>query len=162
MKVLVTAASKHGATAEIGEAIGKQLVEHGLSVHVADPEDVTDLVGYDAVVLGSAVYAGHWLGPAKELLDRLEDELAARRVWLFSSGPVGDPPKPDEDPVDVEIAMRMTRAEEHRVFSGRLDKRLLGFAERAVIVALRAPTGDYRDWDEIAAWADRIAEQLDA
>lgn len=160
MKVLVTTASKHGATAEIGEAIGKQLVDRGIDVHLADPADVDDLVGYDAVVLGSAVYAGHWLGAATGLVDRLEDELSVRRVWLFSSGPVGDPPKPDHDPVDVEAIRRSTRAEGHRLFAGRLDRDRLGFAERALVAALRAPTGDYRNWEEITAWADDIAAQL--
>jgi hypothetical protein len=50
---------------------------------------------YDAVVLGSAVYAGHWLKPARALADRCAAALRARPVWLFSSGPVGDPAKPD-------------------------------------------------------------------
>ena len=160
MNVLVTAASKHGATSEIAEAVAKQLIDHGLTVHVADPDDVIDLVGYDAVVLGSGVYAGHWLGAARELVDRLGADLAVREVWLFSCGPVGDPPKPDEDPVDVAPIMEATKAREHRLFAGRLDKSRLGFGEKAIIAALRAPTGDYRDWDEIAAWADHVAGQL--
>jgi hypothetical protein len=74
------------------------LGEHGLEATVLPPEQVEGVDGYAAVVLGSAVYAGHWLKPARELVERHAGDLADRPVWLFSSGPVGDPPKPDEDP----------------------------------------------------------------
>ena len=111
MKVLVTATTKHGATAEIAATIGEALRgEHGLDATVVPPEEVATVDGYDAVVLGSAVYAGHWLAPAKKLVDRAGRALAGRPVWLFSSGPVGDPPKPEEDPVDVADIVAATRA----------------------------------------------------
>jgi hypothetical protein len=88
MKVLVTAATKHGATAEIAAAIGEVLGgEPGLDAAVIPPEQVATIDGDDAVVLGSAVYAGHWLAAAKELVDRAGDALAGKPVWLFSSGP---------------------------------------------------------------------------
>jgi menaquinone-dependent protoporphyrinogen oxidase len=95
MKVLVTAATKHRATAEIAAAIGEGLGgEHGLDATVVPPEQVVTVAGYDAVVLGSAVCAGHWLAPAKELVDRAAGALAGKPVWLFSSGPVGTRPSP--------------------------------------------------------------------
>jgi menaquinone-dependent protoporphyrinogen oxidase len=69
-------------------------------------------------VLGSAVYAGHWLPAAKDLVARSVEELATRATWLFSSGPVGDPPKPTEDPMDIAPILEATKATEHRVFAG--------------------------------------------
>jgi len=87
MKVLVTAATKHGATAEIAAAIGEVLGgEPGLDAAVIPPEQVATIDGYDAVVLGSAVYAGHWLAAAKELVDRAGDALAGKPVWLSRAG----------------------------------------------------------------------------
>jgi menaquinone-dependent protoporphyrinogen oxidase len=161
MKVLVTAASKHGATAEIAAVIGEVLRgEHGLDAVVVPPEEVATIDGYDAVVVGSAVYAGHWLAAAKDLVDRAGGVLAGMPVWLFSSGPVGDPPKPEEDPVDVAEVVAATKAREHRVFAGKLVKRQLGFGERAIVVALRVPEGDFRDWAEIRGWASKIAGSL--
>lgn len=161
MRILVTVASRHGATAEIAEAIGDRLREHGLAVVVTGALSVTGVTAFDAVVLGSAVYAGHWLDDAKDLVTRFEDELADRPVWLFSSGPVGDPPRPEEDAVEVADLVAATHAIEHRVFAGAIDRDALGFVERAVIRALRAPTGDFRDFDAIRAWADQIATALD-
>jgi menaquinone-dependent protoporphyrinogen oxidase len=112
------------------------------------------------VVLGSAVYMGHWLEAARQLAESETRALHGRPVWLFSSGPVGDPPKPDEQPVDAGAAVAATGAREHRLFGGNLDPRRLGFADRAMVHAVRAQTGDFRDWAEIAAWAERIADAL--
>jgi menaquinone-dependent protoporphyrinogen oxidase len=161
MKVLVTAASRYGATEEIAEAIGEVLRERGLDATVVPPEAAT-VDGHDAVVLGSAVYAGYWLKPARELAERERDALAAMPVWLYSSGPVGDPPKPEEDPVDVAEIATATGARDHRVFAGKLVRRQLGFADKAIAVALRVPEGDFRDWTEIRGWAAGIADALRA
>jgi menaquinone-dependent protoporphyrinogen oxidase len=161
MAVLVAVASRHGATREIAEAIAQALRDEGLQAELADAADVTGVTGYDAVVLGSAVYVGRWLEPARELVERHADALAERPTWLFSSGPLGDPPKPEaDDAVQVaEIAERVG-AHDHRLFAGKLDKNTLGFGERAVVLAFRAPEGDFRDWDEIVAWAREIAASL--
>src|ERR671919_158503 len=97
------AASKHGSTAEIGEAIGEVLTGAGHEASVVPPEEIHDLEGYAAVVLGSAVYTGR--------------------------------------------GMKLVKSE-------------LGFGEKAIVLALRAPEGDFRDWDEIQNWARGIAEEL--
>jgi menaquinone-dependent protoporphyrinogen oxidase len=160
MRVLVTAATKYGATAEIAAAIAEVLDEHGLEATMLSPEEVKGVDGYDAVVIGSAVYAGHWLKPARELVERHATTLAGRPVWLFSSGPVGDPPKPEEDPVDVADLVDLTNAREHRVLAGKLVRKQLSFPERAIVSALRVPEGDFRDWTEIRQWAAGVAEAV--
>jgi menaquinone-dependent protoporphyrinogen oxidase len=160
MRLLVSAASKHGATQDIAEAIAMALRVNGHRVDLVRPEDVQDLAQYEGCVLGSGVYAGHWLAPARELVHRCSAELLARPVWLFSSGPVGAPLKPEHDAVDVSTELALTGARQHRLFGGRLDRELLGFAERAVVRALHVPEGDYRDWAEVRVWAETIAEDL--
>ncbi len=162
MRVLVTAATRYGATAEIAQTIAGALGDHGLEPTVVPPEQVEGVDGYDAVVLGSAVYAGHWLKPARELVNRCGRVMAERPVWLFSSGPVGDPPKPEEDPVDIAELVAATGAREHRVFAGKLVRKQLSFPERAIVSALRVPEGDFRDWTEITRWAAGIADALHA
>jgi menaquinone-dependent protoporphyrinogen oxidase len=163
VKVLVATASRHGATSEIGEAIGRVFRERGLEADVKPPEEVHDLAGYDAVVLGSAVYVGKWLEPARDLVEKHADELCTKPVWLFSSGPIGEPLRPEpDDAVDVDALVSATRARGHRLFGGKLDKGRLGFGEKAVVLAFRAPEGDFRDWDEISSWAAEIAAELSA
>jgi menaquinone-dependent protoporphyrinogen oxidase len=161
MTVLVTAASRHEATQEIAEAIGRVLADRGLDVRVKPLEEVGGVEDYDAVVLGSAVYVGKWLEPARRFVERHRDELAARPTWLFSSGPIGDPPHPEEaTAVDVGEILAATGARDHALFAGRLDRSRLGFGERAVARAVRAAEGDFRAWPEIEAWAARIADSL--
>ncbi|MGH8928024.1 MAG: flavodoxin domain-containing protein [Acidimicrobiia bacterium] len=162
MRVLVTAASKHGSTAEIAEAIANGLRSRHMEAGVLEIDQVEDTAGWDAAVIGSAVYGGHWLSAAVDMTERLSTQLITLPVWLFSSGPIGEPPKPTEDPVDVARVQAVTRARAHRVFAGKLDKSKLSFPERAIVGALRAPYGDFRDWDEIAAWTSEIADALTA
>jgi menaquinone-dependent protoporphyrinogen oxidase len=161
MTALVAVASRHGATREIAAAIARGLGEHGIESELADVEDVSRVDRYDAVVLGSAVYVGRWLEPARRFVAEHGEKLASKDVWLFSSGPIGDPPRPvEEEAVQVADLAAATQAREHRLFAGRLDKSGLGFGERAIVAAVRAQEGDFRDWDEIGAWAGSIAAAL--
>ena len=161
-RVLVTAASRHEATMEIAAEIGAELRRAGLSADVRPVEEAIDLDGYGPVVLGSAVYAGRWLAPALAFAERHRAELAERPVWLFSSGPIGEPPRPaDEVPSGLADVIAATGAREHRIFPGRLDRHELGLVERVVVGLARSPDGDFRPWPEIAAWADAIAEALE-
>lgn len=160
MKVLVTAASKYGSTMEVAQAVRDELFAAGVDAELRSPEDVRDLQGFDAAVIGSAVYAGHWLDPAKRLVEREADRMRAIPIWLFSVGPLGDPPKPDEEPVDVRALIESTKASEHRIFTGRLDRKQLNFVEKALVIALRAPEGDFRDWDAIRDWSRGISIAL--
>ena len=162
MKVLITAASRHGSTLEIASAIEGVLLSAGIQTAIVTPERVADLAGYDAVILGSAVYAGHWLAPAKDFVTRNLSGLMARPVWLFSSGPIGDAGKPIEEPSDVARVREATSAREHRIFAGRLDRRDLGRGERLIAAVVRVPDGDYRSWTEIEGWATTIAQALEA
>ncbi len=160
MRVLVAAASRHGATEEIARHIADILATRGLEVTVAPPQEVSDPWQYQAVVLGSAIYAGHWLNESKQLAQLLIDRPGPA-VWLFSSGGLGDPPMPGTDPVEVPDLMLMMAAREHRLFAGKLDRSLLNLGERAIVRMVKAPDGDFRSWDEISVWGEEIALQLE-
>lgn len=168
MRVLVSAASRHGATAEIAQRIGATLgrslreAHVDATVEVRPAEEVTSLDGYDAVVLGSAVYMGRWLEPARRLVETYPPGPTGQRVWLFSSGPLGDPPRPEEQASDVVPAIAATGARDHRTFTGKLDRHRLGLGEKTVVVAMRVPDGDFRDWAAVDGWAGEIAAALRA
>lgn len=165
-RVLVVVASKHGATSEIAAALARTLADSevgraaGLTAVSLPAEQQPDPTAYDAVVLGSAVYVGRWLAPARQYAARHAGELRSRPVWLFSSGPIGEPPFPPEDPHDAGPLTRLTGAHSHRVFPGRLEKSRLSFGERAMVTAMRAPVGDFRDWAAVRVWGDEIAAEV--
>ena len=161
-RVLVVVASRHGATAEIGQALARGLAapagrSRELSAVTVPASQLPDPAAFDAVVLGSAVYAGRWLDQAREYAAHHAAALRLQPVWLFSSGPIGEPPFPADEPHDVAPISAITGARGHRVFPGRLDPSLLTFGERSMVTAMRAPVGDFRDWDAVAAWAEEIA-----
>lgn len=160
MRVLVAVASRHGSTREIGEEIAAVLTGAGHTAQVLDPDEVETLEPYDAVVLGSAVYVGRWAASARAMVDRLAAGLAARPVWLFSSGPVGTPPVPVGEPDEVPSLMTRLGAQGHRTFAGRLDKNSLALAERAVVALLQAEHGDFRCWPDIRDWSRAIGQEL--
>lgn len=160
MTVLVTAASKHDSTWEMGEMLTLHLSARGFATECHRPQDVEDVSAYDAVIIGSGVYAGRWLKPAREFAERHAQALRERPVWLLSSGPVGPDLRPAEEPVDVAALMEATGARGHHVLPGNLDREKLGFGERAVVRALKVPYGDMRDWPALELLADDLAGQL--
>ena len=160
MKVLVAVASKHGATLEIGQVIEASLRSSGFEVELKRVEDVANLSPYGAIVLGSGVYGGHWLRPAREFVEIHEGELKHLPVWLFSSGPVGDPPTPLENPAEVAGVVKRIGSRGHRLFAGKIEGSDLGLSEKALVALTRAPDGDYRPWSEISTWAESIAGHL--
>jgi menaquinone-dependent protoporphyrinogen oxidase len=161
MTVLVTYATKHGSTREIAEAIATTLADRGIATDALAVNTIADVEPYEAVVLGSAVYMGRWLKEATEFARRHREQLIGRPLWLFSSGPLGTQVVDEEEQPKELAELRETLGpREHRLFFGALTRDALGFGERMVVKAVKAPEGDFRDWDEIRAWAATIADEL--
>lgn len=160
MRVLIAVASKHKGTQEIAAEIERALSSHGLEVTITGVKDVSSVEDYDAVILGSAVYMGRWLNEASDFAKKHRESLRRRCVWLFSSGPVGEPLRPVEEPIDVEIVTESTGALGHHLFAGRLERSQLNLLEKAMTAAVHAPEGDFRDWNDVHVWADQIAGLL--
>ncbi len=158
-RVLVAYATKHGATREIADRIAEELRESGLVVSIAEVREAPSLEQYDAVVLGSALYAGRWRGEAVHFVKRHRAQLATRPLWLFSSGPLGE----REDPSDIEMTQPVAKVTaglnpvDHETFGGALQTGTPGFVEGLM---LRRMEGDFRDWDHVRDWARAIAADL--
>lgn len=176
MNVLVAYASRTGFTKGIAEYIGDCLAKMGATVETKPVNSVGDLSRYDAYVIGSALYMGHWIGEAKKFVQRNSSVLSTRPVWLFSSGPVGHD-KTDtkgrdllevSGPLEIEELRKAVRPRDHKVFFGGLDgsklKGATGMMYRLVARSEAArksmPDGDFREWATIGAWAEGIAGTL--
>lgn len=174
MNVLVAYATRHGSTAGIAERIAEVLTQEGHSAQAVPVEEAGPPEGYEAIVLGGAAYMFHWLKPALQYAHRHREALSTRPVWLFSSGPLGTE-SVDAEGQDVLSGARprefdeLTRAlspRGERVFFGAFDhtQKPIGLGERVTRAVPAAhdllPEGDFRDWDDIEAWAKQIAREL--
>lgn len=163
--ILVTYATVHGSTAGIAGRIGQILKEQGHRVDVLPVSDSIRLADYDAVILGSAVYIGQWCKTAQRFLRTHQDELASKPTWLFSTGPTGE-----GDPVELVNGWNFPdnlgpiadaiKPRDIAVFHGMLDNDKLDMIQRMMIRKVKAPMGDFRDWNAIEAWATSIAEAM--
>ncbi|RRC95094.1 flavodoxin domain-containing protein [Schaalia canis] len=160
MRILVTAASKHGATREIADRIAQRLGDAGHEVTCQAPEDVTSVDDFDAVVCGSAVYMTQWMSSAQEFVSRFEDQLAERPFWAFSVGMAGVPKHAPQDPSRIGPVLLRVRAEGHQAFPGRYKPELLNLRERSIARLAGAVEGDFRDWNAVQAWTDGIIRSL--
>jgi menaquinone-dependent protoporphyrinogen oxidase len=161
MTVLVAYASKHGSTQGIAERIAEKLRQLGKQAEARAVEEVSDPGSYEAFVIGSAVYYGSWLKEATEWVHRHQAVLAGHPIWLFSVGPLGSEVKNTElQPKEMAQFQQALHPRDQRIFFGALDHKGLSFPERMVVKAVRAPEGDFRDWQAIEAWTANIAHGL--
>ena len=163
--VLVAYASKYGATEAIAEAIAAALQAGGVRADVARCKDVKDLEPYSAVVLGSAVYVGRWRREAADFLRHAEAKLVRVPVWLFSSGPTGYSDAAAllhgwRFPIALQGLADRIAPRDIAVFHGALDPKQLNPFDAFIVRNVKAPLGDFRDLDAVAAWARTILAEL--
>jgi len=160
-RVLVAYGSKRGATAEIAEKIGETLRQKGRQVDVLDAGAVKDLNRYSKIVLGSSVYIGLWNRKVVRLLKNNTELLEKLPVWLFISGPTGQ-----GNPVDLmegwlypkslQPVIERINPRDITCFGGKLVMETLNPFERWIVNKVKAPEGDFRDWQAVASWANEI------
>ena len=173
MNVLVAYASRHGSTAGIAERIAAGLRAAGLSAEARPVAEAEEVERYDAFVIGSAAYMFHWLKEATRFVERHRALLLERPVWLFSSGPLGTD-RIDAEGEDVLESARpkefdelaaLIRPEGFQVFFGAWDPDAppVGLVERMMRhlpAHDQMPSGDFREWPDIDAWAAGVARRL--
>jgi menaquinone-dependent protoporphyrinogen oxidase len=159
MRVLVTWGSKRGGTAEIASTISDELKAVGVEVALMPASDVRDLRGYDAAIIGGALYGNRWHRDAGRLVTRHIAGLRRIPVWLFSSGPLDASADRFDIPPPRQVAVIMERigARSHTTFGGRLSADAKGFPAAAMAKKL---TGDWRNPDRIRVWARELARAL--
>jgi menaquinone-dependent protoporphyrinogen oxidase len=157
-RVLVAFASKLGSNGEIAEVIADTLREAGHHASAHAVREIRGLDGWDAVVLGSAIYAAHWQRDARRFVTRHHDGLAERPLWLFSSGPLDERLARANLPITDHGATITADlgALGHRTFGGRLQ----ADADIDPQVLRTHPIGDFRDWEAIRGYAREIAATL--
>ncbi|MDP2797046.1 MAG: flavodoxin domain-containing protein [Methanoregula sp.] len=155
-RILVAYATRNGSTAEIAQAIGRELISAGLTVDVAEIKNISTLAGYTAIVIGGPLYMGSVDGAVGKFVGNNREQLLKLPVAAFVVGLV---PK-SQDPGAVEMAMAALKKSlepvtpaTSTIFAGKLDPAKVNFVMRKFLEMAKIPAGDFRNWDAIAAWA---------
>jgi menaquinone-dependent protoporphyrinogen oxidase len=159
MSILVTYGTKMQGTAGLAEMVGEALRTKGPEVDVLEARQVGDLDGYEAVIVGGALYAFHWHKDARRFVKRHATELRSRPTYFFSSGPLDDSASAGEIPPvrSVRSLMDLVQARGHVTFGGCLAADAKGFPARAMA---KKNAGDWRDVDRVRTWVDAISPEL--
>jgi menaquinone-dependent protoporphyrinogen oxidase len=158
-QILVAYASKAGSVADVAIRIGETLASKNLCVDVKPAAEVTDLTPYSTVVLGSAIRGGQLLPDAMNLI---KNNQAALKQKTFNAFIVCLTLKDDTEEnrktvsAYLDPVRTLVQPASEGMFAGAIFPKKLNLVERLIMKAMKAPEGDYRNWDQISAWADKI------
>ena len=119
---------------------------------------VTSLEGYDAIVIGAPIYMGKVID-MHTFVGKFRDMLAERPVAAFAVGISHTSPdvtKMEESRNVLDSSLALIKPVAVTLFAGMLDPAKLSFIQRKMTEFVKSPTGDFRDWNAIAAWAREL------
>lgn len=159
MSVLVVFGSKRGGTEGLAKMVGDALRDEGFAVDVEPARAVRHFNGYEAVVVGGALYAFRWHRDARRFVKRYTRELRNRPTYFFSSGPLDESAtQRDIPPVKgVRALMDKVGARGHVTFGGRLAPDARGFPAAAMA---KKNAGDWRDAEQVRSWVHDISADM--
>lgn len=162
-RILVAYATRNGSTAEIAQAVGKELKSSGYTVDVTEMKTVPSVAGYNAVILGGPLYMGSVVKEVAKFVGQYREQLTKLPVAAFAVGLA--PKNPDPGAMEQAKAALKQSVEPLNplaeiVFAGKLDPAKLSFIQRKMTELVKVPAGDFRDWAAIAAWARELPSVL--
>ena len=164
MKILVAYATKAGSTAEVAAEIGRVVEsKSGCKVDVHPVGKLKEVDGYDAVIIGSGIRAGKWLPEATKFVERHRDALSRVPVAYFVVClTLKDDTEENRSTVAAYLdpVCEMVQPVDVGLFAGAMDYSKLPFILRLMMKAMKAPQGDFRDWEGIRDWARQVYDRL--
>jgi menaquinone-dependent protoporphyrinogen oxidase len=168
-KILVTYATKYGSTQEVAESIAAILKEKYLAVDIIPSHDVKRLDDYQAVVIGTPLYAGAMISDTSKFLTRFQTTLENIPSALFVLGPLDSSPQ-ELQGVQVQLDVNMKKfpwfkPTAVKIFVGALDLKKLRFPDSLIKLYRSSKekpmlSSDKRDWKAIQAWAASLVDTL--
>jgi len=172
-EVLIAYCTRSGSTKEVAESIGRTMNEAGLPADVKPMADVQSVPQGAAVLLGTALYIGHFPKEFHGFVGRFRSELEKVRPWIFVLGPT------EKERKNFAVAEEQARKEldkypwlrpaDMRVLGGKFDPEHLNLPfpmslvmKLPVNLMKKLPASDIRDWEWIEQWSRAIAETLTA
>lgn len=158
-RVLIAYATRAGSTGDVAEAIGRILRERGFFVDVRTLRSRPKVKDYSAVVIGSAVRTGAWLPEAVAFVAAQQLELKRMPVAVFTvhmNNTGRDLPSVASRRAYLNAVRPLLHPISEGYFRGAITMASLSVLDRLMVRAVKAPTGDYRDWEAIRGWAGAL------
>jgi menaquinone-dependent protoporphyrinogen oxidase len=158
-RVLIAYASRHGSTGEVARAIGRHFIGQKYAVDCRPILTVRGLLGYDSVLLGSAIRDLFWLPEAVSFAQRFRRDLAQLPTALFTVHMLAldDGETSTRQRLRyIDPVLQLFKPWDWAFFPGKIDFRSLGIRERKKSLTIKAPHQDLRDWPRIDRWAEQL------
>ncbi len=165
----------YGHTRRVCECVRDELARLGFAADVIPIAESPDPSRYAAIVVGAAIRNGKHNPAVYDFIDRHRATLDTRPSAFFSVNLVARKPEkntPETNPyVKAFVAKCPWKPRLVGVFAGNLDYRRYGAMDRRIIRFIMWLTGgptdphtkvEYTNWDEVRAFARRVAAQLPA
>ncbi|MCP1714980.1 menaquinone-dependent protoporphyrinogen oxidase [Methanocalculus alkaliphilus] len=161
MRVLIAYATHAGSTAEIATFIASELKNHGISAEVKEIREVIDPGEYDRLIIGGPIYVGR-MKEVEEFCKQHQATIKGRLIGAFTVGMAftGDEVKQAEARQVLDTAIAPFSPGRLGYFAGKTDPSRLSFFERTALKVVKAPIGDFRDWNAIRTWITGVADDL--
>ena len=159
-KILITYASKAGSTAETAARMGEMLAGQNAQVDVLPAEKVGDLSAYQAVVLGSAIRMGQLLPEVVKFVEANQAVLQQKSFNVFFLCMTLEKDTPENRQTVsayLEPVRALVKPASEGMFAGVMEPKKLSLLERMMMKAMKTPVGDFRNWEQINAWAQSAA-----
>mgnify|MGYP000943488873 CR=1 FL=1 len=159
-RVLIAYASKAGSTAEIASRIGETLSGHNLQVDVMPIKKVADITPYQTVIVGSAIRIGQLLPEAMKFIQKYQTVLQQKTFGAFVvCMTLKDDTEANRKTVSAYLdpVRALVKPDAEGLFAGVIDPGKLNLLDRLIINAIKAPSGDFRRWNQIQVWAESMS-----
>jgi menaquinone-dependent protoporphyrinogen oxidase len=178
MKALIVYGTRYGTATEIAEEIGRVIKEEGIEVDVKDARSLKniDLSLYQLVVVGSGIKMGKWTKKSLKFLQDNKEALATRKVAIFVTCGAANEEKnraegqekyldqvAEKNLINKPVATGLFGSKyDPNAQHGLMYKFTMKFIKKDLEkqgIDTSQPI-DYRDWDEIRAWARGLADMI--
>jgi len=159
-KILITYASKAGSTAETAARMGEMLAKQNAQVDVLPVDKVGNLSAYQAVLLGSAIRMGQLLPEVVKFVEVNQAALQQKSFNVFFLCMTLEKDTPENRQTVsayLEPVRTLVKPASEGMFAGVMEPKKLSLLERMMMKAMKTPVGDFRNWEQINAWAQSAA-----
>jgi menaquinone-dependent protoporphyrinogen oxidase len=179
-KVLIAYGSRFGCTEEVSQEIAKILKEEGvdsslLNLRKTKPKQWPSIEEFDGILIGSGIRIMKWTKESKKFLEMYKKELNEKGLGLFVCCALAatDQAQAKKDYLEKVIDELGITPDIYDAFGGVLDfseSSNMGFLDKKMLKmaakAMKEEEGlaieddaknDFRDWDQIRNFAEKIA-----